>query len=1082
MKENKIRILFVEDLVSDYELALHYLKKEVVNFETMRVDTEEDFLQALKDFNPELIVSDYSMPKFDGKKALELCKEFDPELPLIVLTGSMNEETAVECLKAGAADYVIKEHIKRFPFSVLETLEQAKIHKEKIAANAKILEEKAKLASIFRSAPVGVGLVSNRVMLDVNEAFCDMLGYNKEELINKDARMLYPSDKEYEYVGREKYRQIKEKGVGSVEVRMLKKNGEPIEVLLSSSPIILENYDHTITFSAMDITERKNNEWALKESEEKFRLLVTQMQLGLAVHKIILNDKGEPIDYRFIDVNPSFEKMTGLKKSDVVGKTVLEVLPNTEHYWIEKFGKVALTGESLKYENYSQELGKHFKVVAFQPRHKEFAVVIEDVTDKIKAELALKESELHFRTLANSGQALIWTSGTDKKCDYFNLPWLRFTGRKFEQELGDGWTEGIHPSDFDYCLRTYVSSFDKREPFNMIYRMLRHDGRYRWIQDNGSPRYDLDGRFIGYIGHCLDITEQIDTQEALRKRAAIDSALAELSKELLKNDSSLETVIPLVINQAIDLTGSKHGFVSSLDVKSGRHDIIIPAKTESGAKHFSDLKKMTKKGKQGEYEGLLGQALNSRKPFFTNNPDKHPSAKNPPDWHIKISNFLSVPILVDEEIVGQIAIANADYDYSKEDVKIVKRIANYYGLFLKDKKITEAWRLSEEKLVQSQKMEAIGRLAGGVAHDYNNMLQTILGYTEILLAKTGSSELIPQEQLTKYLKEIQKAGNQSAELTKQLLAFARKQTIKPELVDISETITELLKMLHRLIGENISLAWKPGDAASFVLIDPTQLYQIMMNLVINARDAIYDKGTISIETDIVQLNEVFCKMYEFSEPGDYVKLTVADTGCGITDSEIGKIFEPFYTNKEKGKGTGLGLATVYGIVQQNRGIITVRSEPNVGTVFSIYFPVPKEQVDAISTGRLHDPGSSGSGTVLVVEDEEMLLDFIANILEQRGYTVLKASLPSQALAITETLTGRIDLLMTDVVMPEMNGKQLNEKLLKLFPDMKSIYMSGYTANVVSHHGIIDEGINFIQKPFSSYVLLKTIADVMSEEK
>ena len=1077
-KDNLTKILFVEDLLADYELAQYHLKKEWSNFESIRVETEEEFLSAVETFKPDLIISDYSMPRFNGRKALELCLKNASDTPFIILTGSMNETTAVNCLKAGAVDYVIKEHITRLPYAVKEALEQKRVRLEREITNIKLEEEQAKLASIYRTAPVGIGLVVDRVFLDVNRAFCDMLGYRQEELIGQNSRIIYPNDEVYEFVGRVKHQQISQKGTGSVETQFKSKNGDLIDVMLSSTPIDLKDHKKGVTFTVLDISDRIRKENRLRESEEKFRSLITQMQLGLAVHEIIFNHLKEPIDYRFLDLNPSYEKMTGLNRNSVIGRSIMDINPETDQQLIKKFAHVALTGELLQYEMYEPALDKNLKVVAYQPRVNHFAVILEDVSIQVKAKLALKESELHFRTLADSGQALIWTSGLDKMCNYFNKPWLRFTGRKLEQELGNGWLETVHPDDRDHCVLTYETSFEQRERFSMIYRMLHKDGTYHWIQDSGSPRYDLNGSFIGYIGHCLDISKQIETQKALQRRGEIDSALAELSSELLKPGITAESVIPMVIRISLKLTNSRQGFISSINSRTGEHEIIMPNSKEDENEESPFYDKMMVKGVKGAYNGLWGHALNTGKAFFTNHPAEHPASVNTPDWHLQVNNYLAVPVTVEGELLGQIALANSDSGYTEKDIKTIIQIAEYYGLFLKNQKIFNAFKESEEKLRQSQKMEAIGRLAGGVAHDYNNMLQTILGYTELMLGKFEAKSSFSVETMENYLIQIKKAADQSADLTKQLLAFARKQAIKPDVLDINNNISDLLKMLQRLIGEDITLIWKPGKNLHRILIDPTQLYQVLVNLVVNSRDALVSGGIITIETENVYIDESCFLKYDDCKMGGFVKLSITDNGCGIPDEYISKIFEPFFTSKELGKGTGLGLSTVYGIVKQNNGFLDVHSKLNEGSCFSIFFPAISEKVlDSFPETQLRlDLGLDT--TILVVEDEEMLLDFVCTVLEQQGIKTLKSQIPSEALRIASQPETNIDLLLTDVVMPEMNGKELYDKLKPQYPNMQCVYMSGYTANVINHLGVLDNGITFLQKPFSSNTLIKTIAELL----
>ncbi len=383
----------------------------------------------------------------------------------------------------------------------------------------------------------------------------------------------------------------------------------------------------------------------------------------------------------------------------------------------------------------------------------------------------------------------------------------------------------------------------------------------------------------------------------------------------------------------------------------------------------------------------------------------------------------------------------------------------YTGLFFTD--VTERKEL-EDQLSQAQKMESVGRLAGGVAHDFNNMLTVIFGHAEITLEK-----LNPNDPLCDNLREILKATERSADLTRQLLAFARRQTVEPKVLDLNTTVESMLKMLSRLIGENIDLAWRPGKDIWPVRIDPSQIDQILANLFVNARDAISGPGMVTIETENTIFNEEYCAKHVEFIPGEYVMIAVSDTGSGIDKKIINEIFEPFFTTKEMGKGTGLGLSTVYGIVKQNDGFITVYSEPGEGTTFKIYLHrhAGKAEQERVENTDALVPGNKE--TILVVEDEPAILALAVTVLENLNYTVLSASTPGEAIRMAAEYEGVIQVLMTDVVMPEMNGNDLARKLLSLYPHLRTLFMSGYTANAIAHRGVLDDGINFIQKPFST---------------
>ncbi len=397
-------------------------------------------------------------------------------------------------------------------------------------------------------------------------------------------------------------------------------------------------------------------------------------------------------------------------------------------------------------------------------------------------------------------------------------------------------------------------------------------------------------------------------------------------------------------------------------------------------------------------------------------------------------------------------------------------------LDISKKKLAEQeTRKLQEQLLQSQKMEAVGRLAGGVAHDFNNMLSIIQGYTDMAF-----DQVDPALPLYADLQEIRKAAVRSANLTRQLLAFARRQTAIPKVLNLNDTVEGMLKMLRRLIGEDIDLAWQPGAGLWQIKIDPSQIDQILANLCVNARDAISGVGKVTILTRNATIDRDYCETHTGFVPGDYVLLSVSDNGHGMDKETLGRLFEPFFTTKGIGKGTGLGLATVYGIVRQNNGLINVYSEPGRGTAFTIYIPRHGDQAIEDKTAPPTETPLGRGETALLVEDEPAILAMTTKMLESRGYKVLSSSSPKEALSLAESHTGEIQLLITDVIMPEMNGQDLFKALLSLRPNAKVLFMSGYTADVIASHGVLEEGVHFIQKPFSSAELVGKVRETLDE--
>jgi len=787
-------------IADDYEENL-YLLKILLQGHGYEVVSAANGLQAWKllETHPiDLIISDILMPEMDGFQLCRKVKTHDTfrKIPFIIYSATYtSDKDKAFAMKLGADRFIekpcepdvmitaVKEelnHDKTSPppgdAEILSDKQALEIHNERLIQKLekKITEAEREIEarkkseiryfSLFDNSLDAILLtVPDGTILDANPAACKMFGRTIEEIRrigrdglvdNTDAR-LPKALEERERTGRAR-----------AELTMIRSDNTRFPAELSSS--IYQDVDGSqkACIIIRDLTERRQTELA-------YQNLFDKMLDGFALHEIICNDQGRPEDYRFIAVNPAFEKMTGLKADTVVGKTFREVLPEGESEWIDRFGRVALTGDPAEFESVSRALNKTFQVTAYCPGPGQFACIF------------------------------------------------------------------------------------------------------------------------------LDVTE---TREA------------EAEKEKLQS-----------------------------------------------------------------------------------------------------------------------------------------------------------------QLIQAQKLESIGRLAGGVAHDFNNMLGVILGYSDLALTKIDKNSGVYSD-----LKEIQTAAQRSVDLTRQLLTFARKQTICPEVIDLNDTVESMLKMLRRLIGENIELDWKPGKNLLPVKMDPSQIHQILANLCVNARDAITGVGKILIETGTLPLNHDTPAIPDLpaDTSAEFVLLKVGDTGCGMDQTTLDNLFEPFFTTKETGKGTGLGLATVYGIIKQNNGGIHVTSVPGAGTTLSIYLPGYIQEKMPETAPLTREPIQKGTETILLVEDEPAILKMIRIMLEQHGYAVLSASSPTAALSLAENHSDGIHLVLTDVVMPEMNGRDLAEKLTSRYPDLKVLFMSGYTADTIAHQGVLDNGIAFIQKPFSIQDMIQKIRHLL----
>jgi PAS domain S-box-containing protein len=625
-----------------------------------------------------------------------------------------------------------------------------------------------------------------------------------------------------------------------------------------------------------------------------------------------------------------------------------------------------------------------------------------------RSEAALRESEERFRNMADTAPVMIWVADADKRFTFVNKTWLQFTGRQLEQELGNGWTSGLHPEDLVRCYETFCASFKARRSFHLECRLRRVDGEYRSILCSGVPRFDPAGEFAGYIGSDIDITD-LQSEERFRQLA-----------------ENIDQVFWM-----LDLATKKVVYASPAFEKIWGHSVSELYRDRS----------------------LLMQTV-------------HPEDRAP-----VAEAFANVGSSSLEETY-RIVRPDGAVRWIHDRAFVVRNAEGEpYRMAGLAEDIT-AQRELEEQLSQTSKMEAIGRLAGGVAHDFNNLLTVIAGYSQMLLENTYTGD--PRRD---QLEQILNAANQASILTKQLLAFSRRQVLQPKLVNLNHLVTNLKAMLERIIGERITIETGFDPALGLIKADPHQLEQVIMNLAVNARDAMPNGGTFRIETGAARSTNG-------DGPGESdgrVRLTVSDTGCGMDERVRERAFEPFFTTKDVGKGTGLGLSTVYGIVSQNEGTIHVSSRPGQGTVFELSFPAaPGDETEDAAPAKSRLQPDAGE-TILLAEDEPAVRGLVRETLRQLGYTVLEASDGYEALKLAEAHKSGIHLLLTDVIMPLMNGHELALRLKTIRPATKVLYMSGYTDDVLAFHGIEPE-IDFIQKPFSGSDLAQKLQKVLATAK
>jgi two-component system cell cycle sensor histidine kinase/response regulator CckA len=769
---------------------------------------------------------------------------------------------------------------------------------------------------------------------------------------------------------------------------------------------------------ATDITEHKRAQEALRQSQAQLRAMLSSMPVVLWA----VDRKGI-----FILSEGSALSSIGLRSGQAVGESVWEMYKAYPEILHDV--RCALNGDTLLVVHSIQGMVFETRLVPLfgQTGQVDGAIGVSiDITDRQKAQAAQRESAILLEATLNAIPDLIGIQGPDRRIIRYNEAGYQMLHKTPEEVIGTKCHEVIgREFPCDICATTHA--YETKQPA----QVERYEPSLGiWLDARAYPILDEQGNITKVIEHLRDITDRKRAEQALRESQKF---LQDVFDAIQDGISVLDTDFTILqVNRWMEELYQDHM-------------PLIGKKCFDVYQHRSSICRRCPATKTIE----SGQVQAEIVPY--------PDADTPNGW-FELSTFP----LQDEHgaVTGVI-------EYVKD---ITLRI-----------KAEEEKEKLQERLVQSQKMEAIGRLAGGIAHDFNNMLTAIQGYTEFLTDAFAQDTLQTWPSGTEVradLNEIMAAANRAQSLTAQLLAFSRKQMLRPQIISVAETLSNIERMLRRLIGEDIELSEYVMTDHDYVQADPGQLEQILLNLAVNARDAMSDGGQLIFEIDHVAIDEAFAKAHPDLKPGNYVRLSITDTGVGMSDEVKSHLFEPFFTTKDVGKGTGLGLATVYAIVDQLGGDIGVYSEENVGTTFKIYLPsVDKPQMPQAQS-VLESQMPTGTETILLAEDEQMVRDLIRRILTRCGYTVLTAERPNEALMLGQEHPASINLLITDVVMPQIGGKELAARLVSSHPEAQVLFISGYTDNAIVHHGVLDEGVNFIQKPFSPSSLAIKVREIL----
>ncbi|MBB3226532.1 PAS domain S-box-containing protein [Luteibacter sp. Sphag1AF] len=669
---------------------------------------------------------------------------------------------------------------------------------------------------------------------------------------------------------------------------------------------------------AMDITDRKLAEQAVRESESRWRNLFEQMQEGFFIGEAVRDERGQMIDFVFVELNPAFEQQTGVEISLAMGRPLSEVLPGTPVELMQRYAKVLATGVPDEFELQVAALEDRWFEARVRPAGGDrFAVLFVDISLRKASERVIAESAERFRSMAQSMPNHVWTSRPDGLLDWFNERVYTYAGVPHGTLDGEAWATLVHPEEREEAARAWVDAIARGQNYETEFRIRRHDGEWRWHIVRAVPQRDSDGRIDRWIGTNTDIEDQKAAEAALSNLAAtLEDRVAQRTGELLRTQDALR---------------------------------------------------------------------------------------------------------------------------------------------------------------QSQKMESLGNLTGGVAHDFNNLLQVISGNLQLL-----SADIAGNERAERRVANAMSGVARGSKLATQLLAFGRRQPLAPKVVNIGRFIRDMDDLLRRALGEAIEVETVIAGGLWNTLIDPSNVENALLNLAINARDAMNGQGRLTIEAGNAFLDAAYVDAHEDVTAGQYVLLAVTDTGTGMPPDVVDKVFEPFFTTKPEGRGTGLGLSMVYGFVKQSGGHIKIYSEPGHGTTIKLYLPRSTQSEDLIvdvDTG----PVTGGTETILVAEDDDAVRDTVVAMLGDLGYRVLKARDAQSAMSIIESGVP-IDLLFTDVVMPgPLKSPEVARQARERLPNIAVLFTSGYTENSIVHGGRLDEGVELLSKPYTREMLARRLRQVLANQ-
>lgn len=955
----QLKVLIVEDSEIDAGLMAYELERFGYDVSWRRVESAAELKLALRSLTWDVVLSDYAMPHFNGLEALEIVRTCGFDLPFVLVSGTIGEEVAVEAMRAGANDYLLKDRMARLGPAVERELREAEGRKARKRAEEALRASEERLRLAWQTTPdaLTISTLKDGTYVDVNPGYVDLTGYSRQEVIGRSVQALRfwedPDDRRLFVEGLLEHGRVKD-----LETKIRCKNGAIKTVLMSAALMHLEGEQHLLAVTK-DIEEVKSAQKAVARSEELFR---KYFELGLVGMALISPEKG-------------------------------------------------------------------------------------------------------------------WVYVNDRICQLLGYP--------REELCRTKWPELTHPDDLEPELRQFGRMLaGEIEGYSLEKRFLHKEGSIVYAMLHVTCMRRPEGTVEHVIVHLDDITDQKRDEQVLQRHAKeledINRLGREISSKLSRED--------IVIIGLRDLISAVHSDCAVLFLLTDDNLVLQgfePSLHESPDEQFPILQ---------VGECLCGLSVRDGKPAFCANVHDDPRCTRNTCKDLGLKSVATVPLVAGDEIMGVIGLGTyRERDFSMEQ-DFLQSLAHEITMGLKnallfeeiqkhtlelEERLAELKRANEEKdslqtqLLQAQRMEAIGILSGGIAHDFNNLLQVIQGYTDLALF-----EIKEGDKGYRQLREIRKAAKDSAELTEGLLTFSRRIESKLRPVDVNQEIGQLAAMIYRTFPKMIDIQVDLEEPIRTISADPSQLHQVLMNLAVNARDAMPEGGTLSIETRNVNLDDEYCRKHLGTKPGDYVLVSVLDNGMGMEEKTSERIFDPFFSTKDPGKGTGLGLSIAYGIVKSHGGHILCHSELGKGSSFQIYLPaLVEESFIASDTVRIEEP-MGGTETLLIIDDEDKIRDVATELLSNFGYRILTATNGKEGVRLYREKADEIDLVVLDLIMPEMGGRQCLEDILQINPSAKIVVASGYPADGQLKEVREVGAVAILTKPYDATKLLELVREVL----